>query len=57
VGDDLAVRAELERPVAGVGGFAAGHLDLEIALAAQRQIERVVGVVQAALLGNAVLIM
>jgi len=54
VGDDLAFRAELEGAVAGVGRFAAGKLDLEIPLAAQRDVEGVLGVVQAALFGNAV---
>ena len=49
VGDQLAGRADLERAVAGVAGGAVGHLDLEQAVAADRDVERVRALLQVAL--------
>jgi hypothetical protein len=49
-GDDRALRAELEVARAGVDGLAVGGLDLEVALALDREVERVAGVDEVALL-------
>ena len=46
---DLALRVELERAVARVGVAAVGHLHLEEALAVDREVERVAGLLQVAL--------
>ena len=48
-GDDAALRVHLERAVAGVGIGAVGHLDLEEAFAADRDVEVVAGRRQRAL--------
>jgi len=53
-GDDLAGVAHLERAGAGIGGGAVGLLDLEEALALDGDVERVVGLQEIALLGDAV---
>ena len=48
-GDDLAGGVELERAVAGVAGAAVGQLDLEEAVALDRDVEVVAGLLQVAL--------
>ena len=53
-GDDRAVRRQAERAVARVGGFAGRQRDLEIAVALDRHVQRVGGLLQVALLVDAV---
>src|SRR6202035_987696 len=47
--DDLALRADLEAAVAGISELSRGQQDLKITLTVDRQIERVAGLLEAAL--------
>ncbi len=49
VGDQLALRADLERAIARVAGGAVGHLHLEEAVALHGQVQRVAALLQVAL--------
>src|SRR3712207_6676698 len=53
-GDDHALRRQAEGAVAGVGGLAGRELHLEVAVAADGEVEAVLGLLQVALLGDAV---
>ena len=54
LGDDLAGVGQLKGTIAGIGVVAVGQQNLEIALALNRQIQSVVGVLQRPLSGQAI---